>query len=83
MIIHYNNIVVCHSLFIFISATCINPQYVLHINESIRTVDIKERGLDATHNMCCSGLLITKADTTTCLGNGDWELETIQLKSEG
>ena len=47
-------------------------------------VDIRESEVDAT-SMCCSGLLITRADTTTYVENGEWELDTTQmnLKNEG
>ena len=33
--------------------------------------------------MCCSGFLITKTNTATCLENGEWELETSQAQTEG
>ena len=33
--------------------------------------------------MTCSGFLIARANTTTYLENGEWELETSQMKNEG
>ena len=34
-----------------------------------------------TH-VCCSGFVITKMNTTMCLQNGEWELETTQMNSK-
>ena len=70
----------------FHAATCNNPLYLLQLSDSVRTVDIRELEFDATRR-CCSGLLITRADhdTTTCVENGEWELEAtlMNLKNEG
>ena len=69
--------------FVSISATCSNPLYVLQINDSIRTIkESPNSNLIDTH-VCCSGLLITIVNTTTCLENGEWELETSQMNSKG
>ena len=32
---------------------------------------------------CCSGFLLARTNTTTCLENGEWELETSQAQTEG
>ena len=34
-------------------------------------------------SMCCSGFFIARTNTTTCLENGEWELETSQAQTEG
>ena len=69
-------------MFVFISATCSNPLYVLWINHSLATVKESPKSqLDVT-GMCCSGFLITRVNTTTCLENGEWQLETAQENSE-
>ena len=65
----------------FVPATCSSPLYVLQLNDSVRTVDIRDPEFNATC-MCCSGLLITKGDVTTCVENGEWELETSQMNSK-
>ena len=62
-------------------ATCSSPLYVLQLSRSVRTVNIRDSEFDATR-MCCSGLLITIADTTTCVENGEWELEATQMNSK-
>ena len=64
-------------MFVFIPAMCNNPLYVLHINGSMRD----SPKFDA--RMCCSGFLIARTNTTTCLENGEWELETSKMKSDG
>ena len=58
-----------------------NPLYVLHINDSTKE---SSKEVDA-NNMCCSGFLIarTNLNTTVCLENGEWELETSQPQTEG
>ena len=67
----------------FLPATCSNPLYVLEINDSIATVkESPKLEFDAT-NVCCSGFLITRTNTTTCLENGEWELETTLENCEG
>ena len=33
--------------------------------------------------MCYSGFLIARTNATTCLENGEWELETSQAQTEG
>ena len=65
------------NMFVFILAMCNNPLYVLHINGSMRD----SPKFDA--RMCCSGFLIARTNTTTCLENGEWELEISKIKSEG
>ena len=72
-------------MFVFPSATCNNPLYILQINDSLATA--KESPIlefDMT-GVCCSGFLIARANTTICLENGEWELETshLQKKNEG
>ena len=70
---HNHNIIIC-----FISAVvCNDPLYVLHINKTMK----ESTKVDA--NVCCSGFLIARNNTTTCLENGEWGLETSQTKSEG
>ena len=54
-----------------------NPFYVLHINDSMK----ESTEVDA--NTCCSGFLIARTNTTACLENGEWELETSQPQTEG
>ena len=69
-------------MFVFISATCSNPLHVLWINHSLATVKESPKSqLDVT-GMCCSGFLITQVNTTTCLEDGEWELETTREKGE-
>ena len=71
-------------MFVFLLATCSNPLYVLQINDSIATVKESPKSeFDETTDVCCSGFLIARTNTTTCLDNGEWELETTQEKSEG
>ena len=129
-------------MFVFISATCSIPLYVLQISDSIRVIKEspiggcraqKEPGhgglstyetfilwlkfdtlshffyhgskvypgialvcpglqppmesphqeFDDSDTYCSSGFLIIKANTTTCLVNGEWELDTSQINSEG
>ena len=65
----------------FVSAMCGSPPYVLQLSDSVRTVDIREPEFDATR-ICCSWLLITRDDATTCVENGEWELETAQMNSK-
>ena len=62
----------------FIPAMCDDPLYVLHIlSDSVRDLPT------ADTNECCSGFLLTGTNERTCLENGDWELETSKMKSEG
>ena len=68
-------------MFIFIPATCGSPPHVLQLNDSVRTVEIRDPEFDATRT-CCSGLLISRGDATTCVENGEWELETSQMNSK-
>ena len=59
---------------------CNNPLYVLHINDSRK----ESQKFDAIlSDVCCSGFLIARTNTMTCLENGEWELETSQMKNEG
>ena len=67
-------------MIVFIPAVCNNPLYVLHINDSRK----ESPKFDAIlSDVCCSGFLIARTNTTTCLENGEWELETSQMKNEG
>ena len=68
-------------IFISAIARCGSPPYVLQLSDSVRTVEIRESGFDDSC-MCCSGLLITRGDATTCVQNGEWKLET-NLRNEG
>ena len=70
------NIIVC---FIPVPAVVCNnnPLYVLHLNNSMK----ESTKIDV--NVCCSGFLITRTNTTTCLENGEWELEISQPQTEG
>ena len=60
-----------------VTSVCSDPLYVLHIpvNDSMKE--------STKENMCCSGFLIARTSTTTCLENGEWELETSQPQIEG
>ena len=52
--------------------------YVLHIlSDSMRDLSITDT------SMCCSGFLVAGTNERTCLENGEWELETSRIKSEG
>ena len=57
----------------FLSATCSSPLYSVRI--------IKESPWQEFDDIdrCCSGFLITNTNTTTCLENGEWELDTLQI----
>jgi hypothetical protein len=69
-----------HATVCFIPAViCDDPLYVLHIiNDSTK----ESTRVDA-NNMCCSGFLIARTNTATCLENGEWELESFQTQNEG
>ena len=69
-------------MFVFLSATCSNPLYVLQINHSLATVKESPKPEFGMMPICCPGFLINGIDTITCLENGEWELETAQ-KSDG
>ena len=76
---HNHDIIIL--LFVFISAVtessvCNDPLYVLHILSDSTKEPTKE-------NTCCSGFLIARTNATTCLENGEWELETSQTQTEG
>jgi hypothetical protein len=67
-----------HDIVCFIpAAICDNPLYVLHINDSMKQSTM------ASTNMCCSGFLIARTNTATCVENGGWKLETSQAQNEG
>ena len=70
-------------MFVYIiPATCSNPLYVLQINHSIATMKESPKSEFDETDVCCFGFLIATTNTTTCLENGEWELETTQEKSE-
>ena len=69
-------------MFVFIPAACNNPLYVLQINNPLATVKESSKSQVDVTGMCCSGFLITRVNTTTCLEDGEWELETTQEKGE-
>ena len=74
------------NMFIFTSATCSSPLYVLQIKDPQSVSIVSDGSLRSELNktpVCCSGFLITKPNTTTCLENGEWELETSQMKDDG
>ena len=62
----------------FLSATCISPPYVLQLHNSVKVTKETTQQEFTDTDRCCSGLLITSANTTTCLENGEWELDTSQ-----
>ena len=65
------------NMFVFISATCSNPLYVLQIkNSPVGSVNWSSRSEWNMTSVCYSGFLITKPNMTTCLENGEWEMET-------
>ena len=63
-----------------IPATCSSPSYVLQLSDLVKTVDIRDPEFDATR-MCCSGLLVTRGNASTCVENEEWELETSQVNN--
>jgi hypothetical protein len=68
-----------HDIVCFIpAAICDDPLYILHINDTT-----KQSTMVDTNSMCCSGFLIARTNTVTCLENGEWELETSQTQNEG
>ena len=71
-------------MFVFISAKCRNPLYVLQISDSVRIIKESPRQVFNDTDTCCSsGFLITRTNTTTCLENGEWELDTSQINCKG
>ena len=70
------NMIVCFSLD---PAIFDDPLYVLHIILSDFMRDLPTPDT----NMCYSGFLIAGTNERTCLENGEWELETSRIKSEG
>ena len=75
------------NMFVSISAICSNwPLYVLQIKDPQSVSTVSDGSLRSELNktsVCCSGFLITKPNTATCLENGKWELEASQMKNEG
>ena len=76
-LLYKHDVVYSHSM----QQTCGNPLYVAHLSESARRVDIRESEFNAT-SVYCPGLMSTRADTTTCVKNGNWELDTSQMNSK-
>ena len=66
----------------FFSAICSRPLYVLQISDSVRVIKGTPRQEFDDADTCCSGFLITSANTTTCLENGEWELDTSQMNCD-
>ena len=62
----------------FTPAMCDEPLYILHIlSDSMKDLPTSDT------NMCCSGFLIAGTNKRACLENGEWELETSRMTSEG
>ena len=77
VLVFHKHDTVCFIPVVTVTSVCNDPLYVLHIPVNDSTKE------STKENMCCSGFLIARTNATTCLENGEWELETSKTQTEG